>query len=187
MLLTVVAAWFVLRSRVKQRYLIDFLASVPVAVPGVVMGLSLVWFYLTFRVGIYGTIWILLLAYVARFLPYGMRLGYTSLSQVHPELEEAGRVHGGTWLRTMKDITLPLLTPGVAAGVIYVMVRAFKELSASIMLLSYGNEVFSVATFDLWDNGDVGQLAAYGVVAVLLLGLVVGAVYRTGQKYGFNL
>jgi hypothetical protein len=96
--------------------------------PGLVLGVSIMIFYLTFDVGIYGTFWIILLAYVTRFLPYGLRYSTSSMLQIHKDLEESAGMSGASWLTVFRRVVLPLLKPGLIAGWIYVMIVSIRDL-----------------------------------------------------------
>jgi iron(III) transport system permease protein len=184
MIVSSLIAWMVIRTKVRFRSAVDFLAFLPVAIPGVVVGISLIWVYLTLPIPIYATRWILLVAYFTRFIPYGVRLSYVGQSQIHPELEEASATSGGSWFQTFRRITLPLLAPTMFAGVAYILVRAFRELPASILLAHSGSEVFSVAIYSLWEVGALPRLAALGIVAVVVLVVAILVVRKiTGHYY----
>lgn len=100
MLLTSIICWITIRTKIQGRWLLDVLASLPLVFPGIVLGLSLMVFYLNFDIGIYATLWIMLMAYVIKFLPYGMRYNATSMVQIHKELEESAAMSGASWLMT---------------------------------------------------------------------------------------
>jgi iron(III) transport system permease protein len=116
MLLTAVVSWIVLKARVPGRWLLEGLASVPVAVPGIVLGLALLIASLALGGALYGTIWILLVAYVTRFLPYGMRANGAAMLQIGRELEEEAALGGASWRQTFRLVVIPLLRPGLIAG-----------------------------------------------------------------------
>ena len=173
MLLTAMASWIVVRSRLPGRKLLDSLTFIPIAIPGIVVGLALIWVYLTIRVGVYGTMWILLIAYCTKYLPYGMRICYSSMAQIHKELEEASEVSGGSWGETFFRVTLPLLIPGFVSGWIWVMIHSFRELSTSLLLYSHNSEVVAVLIFSMWEHGEYPVLSALAVVLIATLGLVI--------------
>ena len=184
MLLAAVMSWIVVRSRVPGRWLIDNLASLPLVFPGLVLGLAIMVCYLTLDIGIYGTLWILLIAYVTRFLPYGMRYSSASMLQIHKELEESAAMSGASFGMAFRRVVLPLLKPGLLAGWIYVLIVSIRELSSSILLYSPGSEVVSVMIWELWQNGQYVELSALGVMLiVLLLGLVMLA-QLAGKRLG---
>ncbi|MGE3149805.1 MAG: ABC transporter permease [Pseudorhodoplanes sp.] len=173
MALAVMISWFQIRSKYRFRKVLDLIAFLPVAIPGLVVGLSLMWLYLTIKVPIYGTLWILGLAFVTRFLPYGVRLTYSGFAQLHHELEEAAQVSKSGWFKALYTISVPLLMPTLMVGIIYLILRAFRELSASLLLTSFGNEPYSVVAYHMWDGGEVGKAAAYGVIAMIVMTTIV--------------
>jgi len=184
MLLTSVVCWIVVKTRLPGRWLLDNIASLPLVFPGLVLGLAVMVFYLNFNIGTYGTLWIMLVVYVTRFMPYGMRYNSTSMLQIHKELEESAQMSGADWFTTFRRILLPLLKPGLLAGWIYVFIVSIRELSASILLYSPGNEVVSIVIWELWENGQFVELSALGVVFILaLLALVMLAQYM-GRRFG---
>ncbi len=184
MLMTSVLAWTTVRARVRGRWLLDHLTSLPLIFPGIVMGVALIWVYLTLPVPIYGTVWILLIAYVTRYLPYGMRTASAALLQIHRELEEAAETSGASWGQTFVRIVLPLLQPALLAGWIYVVIVSIRELSSSILLWGPGAEVLSVYIFDLWNTGHAQELSALGLMLVVFL-FILATISRTiSQRSG---
>ncbi len=184
--LTVVLAWLVVRSQRWLARLVDAVVFVPIAFPGLVLGLSLMWVYLTFPIGVYGTIWILLIAYVTKYAPYGMRFSYSSMIQVQRELEEASEVHGASWWQTIRRVTVPLIVPGLSAGWIYVMIYSFRETSSSMLLFSSGSEVVSPIVFELWTNGQIGPAAAMAETILVVLAILVTIGRRVASRYSLE-
>ena len=173
MLVSAVISWIVVRTRLPGRWMLDNLASLPLVFPGLVLGLAIMVCYLTLDIGVYGTLWIMFIAYVTRFLPYGMRYSSGSMLQIHKELEESAAMSGATWGLTFRRVVLPLLKPGLLAGFIYVMIVSIRELSSSILLYSPGTEVVSIMIWELWQNGQYVELSALGVMLIVLLFLLV--------------
>ncbi len=186
MALMAIAAWLVVRSKTPGRQLVDQLAFVPLVIPGLVLGLALSFVYLRSPIPIYGTLFILLIAYVTRYMPYGMRYAVTSMHQISAELEESAQVSGASWWQTFRRVLLPLLSPGLLAGWVYILVVSFRELSSSILLYSPGNEVLSILIFEQFENGQFTVLAALGVVMVLTLVVLVSIAYKLGAKVGLR-
>jgi iron(III) transport system permease protein len=181
-----IAAWIVVRSNVPGRKILDLLSFAPLVIPGLVLGISLQFVYLRSPVAIYGTIWILLIAYCTRYMPYGMRYAVTSMQQISSELEESAAVSGATWWQVFRRVLLPLLMPGLLAGWIYIFVVSFRELSSSILLYSSGNEVLSILIWEQFENGKFTILAALGVAMVVTLMVLVSIAYRLGAKVGLQ-
>lgn len=184
MLLTSVICWIVVRTKMRGRWLLDNLASLPLVFPGLVLGLSIMITYLTLGGGIYGTLWILVIAYVTKFLPYGMRYNTTSMMQIHKELEESAAMSGASWSITFRRIILPLLKPGLLAGWIYVVIVSMRELSSSILLYSPGSEVVSILIWEFWQNGQYVELSAFGVMLIMALFCFVLLAQAIGRRYG---
>jgi iron(III) transport system permease protein len=184
MLLTSVIAWITIKTKLPGRALLDNITFVPIAIPGIVLGVSLIWVYLTLPIPIYGTIWILLLAYLTKFMPYGIRAASASMIQINKELEEASLTAGGTWFQTFRKVILPLLMPGFTAGWIYISIIALRELSTSILLYSYNSTVLSIMAFDLWEGGQYTYVCALGVLMVLLLITMAFTARTVGAKVG---
>jgi len=186
MLVTSVICWIVVKTKLPGRWLLDNIASLPMVFPGLVLGLSIMIFYLYFDIGVYGTMWIMFIAYVTRFMPYGLRYNTTSMLQIHKELEESAAMSGASWGATFRRIVLPLLKPGLLAGWIYVMIVSIRELSASILLYSPGTEVISIMIWELWENGQYVELSALGVLFILMLFLLVMVAQWVGSKFGIK-
>jgi len=184
MALTAVIAWLVLRTKIPGRWLLDNIASLPMVMPGLVIGLAIMICYLALGGGIYGTIWILLIAYMTRFLPYGMRFNAASLLQLHKELEESAQLSGADWLTTFRRVVLPLLKPGLIAGWIYIVIVSVRELSSSVLLYSPDSQVLSVVLWELWQNGQYVQLSALGVMMMAALFVFVLAAHLFGRRFG---
>jgi iron(III) transport system permease protein len=186
MMLSAIIGWLVLRTRIPGRWLLDNIASLPMVMPGLVIGLGLMVTYLALGGGLYGTIWILLIAYMTRFLPYGMRFNTASLLQLHKELEESAQLSGASWLTTFRRIVLPLLKPGLIAGWIYIVIVSIRELSSSVLLYSPDSEVVSVVLWEMWQNGQYVQLSALGVMLIAALFVFVLAAQAFGRRFGLN-
>jgi iron(III) transport system permease protein len=184
MLLSAVISWIVVRGKVRGRWLLDNLASLPLVFPGLVLGLAIMVCYLTIDIGVYGTLWIIFIAYVTRFLPYGMRYNSTSMLQIHKELEESAAMSGASWGMTFRRIVLPLLQPGLLAGFIYVTIVSIRELSSSILLYSPGTEVVSIMIWELWQNGQYVELSALGVMMILALFCLVMLAQLVSRRFG---
>ncbi len=186
MLVSAVISWIVVRTRLRGRWMLDNLASLPLVFPGLVLGLAIMVCYLTLDIGVYGTLWIMFIAYVTRFLPYGMRYSSGSMLQIHKELEESAAMSGATWGLTFRRVVLPLLKPGLLAGFIYVMIVSIRELSSSILLYSPGTEVVSIMIWELWQNGQYVELSALGVMLIVALFVLVLLAQLIGKRFGIS-
>lgn len=186
--LTFLAAWLVVRRQERVRWVIDFIVSLPLVFPGIVLGIAILVQFLYLRwLPIYGTLWILVFAFLIRFMPYGMRFCYSGILSIHRELEESARVSGAGTFKILWAVVLPLTMPAVVAVWLYVFLHTIRDLSIAILLSGPRNQVVSVVILDLWDNGEVPELAALSVLlalAVTLLGLVF---MRLSRRYQFNV
>jgi iron(III) transport system permease protein len=185
MLMCAVASWLVVRTRVRGRWLIDNLAFLPLTIPGLVLGVALLAIYLrTPWLPVYGTLWILFLAYLTRYLPYGMRYSSTSMFQIGRELEESAQMSGAGWFQLFRRIVLPLLMPGFVAGWIYILIVSLRELGSSVLLYSPGREVLSIAIWEMNSNGQLTELSALGIMMVGGLVVLVAIAYKLGARIG---
>lgn len=186
MALMSVAAWISVRSTIPGRGIVEQLSFVPLVIPGIVLGVSISFVYLRFPFPVYGTLLILLIAYCTKYMPYGMRYASTSMTQISSELEESAQVSGAGWWTSFRRILLPLLSPGLLAGFIYILVVSFRELSSSLLLYSPGNEVLSILIWEQFENGSFNVLAAIGVLMVVALVVMVTIAYKLGAKVGLR-
>jgi iron(III) transport system permease protein len=187
-LLCAVVSYTTIKTRIRGRALLDGLATVPIAVPSIVMGVGILYFYLAapLPVHLYGTLAILVVAFVTIGMPYGMRYLAPGMAQIKDELEEAATASGASFLQTFRRIYLPLLMPSLLASFLYTMIVAFREISAAIFLYSRGSEVVSVTIFDLWSNGSYPVVAALGTLMVAFLTAVVALVRVLGGRVGIG-
>jgi iron(III) transport system permease protein len=145
---------------------------------------SLLVLYLTLPIPIYGTLWLLFIAYMTRYLPYGIRAAAASMIQISKELEEASVASGASWLQTFYKVLLPLLMPGFIAGWVYIAIVSLRELSTSILLYTQDSIVLSILIFDMWESGLYNTVSALGVLMVVFLMLVTWAARKVGARIG---
>jgi len=162
------------RTEVAGRGAIDLIATLPVAIPGLVIGVAYLWAWIGIPGGLYGTIWILALAFIARFMPDTVKALSTSFLQIHRELEEAAWVCGRGMLSTLGTIVLPLARPGVIASMTLLFVLAIRELGSSLFLYTSNTMVMSVLLLDYYEGGNIGKTAAFSLVQTVLLGVLIG-------------
>jgi iron(III) transport system permease protein len=172
MLLAAVISWIVIRSRLPGRRILDFLAFAPIAIPGIVLGMALVFLYLSLPIPIYGTLWILLVAFITKYMPWATRNTNSALLQIHKELEEASEVSGASWLQTFRRVLAPLLVPAFASGFLYIFSHIVREVSMVILLYSPTSNVLAVIIWELWQAGTIAEVGAVSVMLVLLLAMV---------------
>jgi len=180
--LSLITAWVSLKSRAPGRKIVDVLSFLPLAMPGVLIATALIFVYLWVKIiPIYGTIWIIAVAYLTIFLSFGSRAMNAVVSQLHPELEEAARINGAGWLRTMRRIVVPLTLPALGAVWIWVFAHCLRELTAALMLQGANNATLPALLFTYWSGGETAKAAAVGVW--LALGLLAALVaWQVGQR-----
>jgi iron(III) transport system permease protein len=173
-LLGIVIAYAIRRLRVRGGGVLDYIAMFPIAVPGIVFGTGIFWTYL--MTPAYGTIWILVIAFVASYIPFAYRMVDTSIIQIDKVLEEASAVCGASHWRTASQITFKLIRPGILSAWILVFIFSVREISAAILLASPSNKVLSVMSWDYLEFGNVQNAAIIGILQTLILiaGIIVG-------------
>ncbi|HEU0239808.1 MAG TPA: iron ABC transporter permease [Micromonosporaceae bacterium] len=186
--LSAVVAYITVKSKVRGRGILDGLATIPIAVPSVIMGVGILFWYLVapIPVHLYGTLTILTIAFVTITLPYGMRYLSPGMAQIKDELEEAATASGASWLQSFRRVFIPLLMPSLLAAFIYTMIVAFREISAAIFLYTSNTEVVSVQVYDLYANGSYTVVAALGVVMVVFLSVLAAAVRLISRRVGIK-
>jgi iron(III) transport system permease protein len=179
-LLGAVIGWIDLRTLIPGRKLLDYAALIPLGLPGIVVAVALIQFWLAMPLALYGTLAILLLAYVGRYIPLGVRAANTSLRQVDPSLEESAQILGASWATTMREVTLPLIRPGLFAGWLLVFVPVIQELSASILLFSSSSITLAVAVYNLYETGYIEPVAALAIINMIIIGIAILIANRLG-------
>jgi iron(III) transport system permease protein len=166
------------RIRLPGSRLLDVLTMIPMGFPGIVLAVGLLHAWITPPFVLYGTIWILFVAYITRYLPLGVRSVSATLKQIHPELEESSLASGANWFTTFRRVTLPLLKPGIAAGWALLFVAFTRELSASILLYSPRLEVLSVVIYDMYGEGNFRLLSALTMLQIVIAVAVLALAKR---------
>ncbi len=163
----------VTRTRSPGRHAIDAISTIPVAIPGLVIGVAYLWAWISLPGGLYGTLSILALAFVARFIPDTVKALSTSLMQIHRELEEASWICGRGPLGTILAVVLPLARPGVIAAATLLFTLSIRELGSSLFLFSSDTMLMSVHLLNVYDGGNLGITAAFSLVQIVLLGVLI--------------
>jgi iron(III) transport system permease protein len=179
-LLGAVIGWIDLRTKIPGRKLLDYFSLIPLGLPGIVVAVALIQFWLAMPVALYGTLAILLLAYVGRYIPLGVRSANAALRQIDPSLEESAQILGASWLTTMREVTLPLIRPGLFAGWLLVFVPVIQELSASILLFSSSSITLAVAIYNLYETGYIEPVAALAMVNMVIIGAAIWLANKIG-------
>jgi iron(III) transport system permease protein len=172
-LLALVVGYVSSRRVVTGHRILGFLATAPVAIPGIVLGVGLFLAYTRPPIVLYGTLWILLLAFLTIELPAGYQQVQAAFRGLHPELEEASRIFGATRLKSLWQITAPLLRASVVATWCFIFIGVIRELSATIMLTTANTKVVSVIIYDLNESGDLGAISVLGITLLLITFAVV--------------
>jgi iron(III) transport system permease protein len=181
--LVTAVGYFSLRKTVWGHRGLSFLATAPVAIPGIVLAVGLFLSYTRPPLVLYGTLWIIFLAYLTKELPVGYQQISASLKAVHPELEDASRIFGATRLRALFDITAPLIRNGVIATWIFIFIGSIRELSATIILFTARTKTISVTMFDLRESNDWGPIAVLSTSMLLITFAMIAIIYRlTGRR-----
>ncbi len=168
-------AHIVHRSRLRGRKMLDLMSYLPVSVPGIALGLALLWGYLATPglSQLYGTHWILLIAYMTVTLPFAVRTVSAAMLQIDPELEEASRMHGAGLLRTWWHVLVPLMRPGLVGAWTLLFILVVREVGASVLLYTSDSVVLSVLVIDHWNSGVLGLVAAMSCYMIAVIGAAV--------------
>ncbi len=175
-----VLAYVVFRTKLTGRRTLEFIAMSPLAIPALLMGMGIAWVWLSMPIPLYGTLAILVIAYVARFSPHGFRGMASSIQAVHRDLEDSAFVCGASRVRAAAQTTFRLIRPGVVSTALLLMLLAMRELSASLFLFTSDTVVVSIQVFNTWDSGRIDRAAAMSLLYSLLL-LVVTLLSRAGS------
>ena len=173
MALAALTAYITVKTRLRGRGFLEALTFLPWAFPSAALAIGLLWAYVRVPLPVYGTVWIILIGYVTRFLPYGLRSLTSTIVQIHRELEEASRAAGGGFGTTLRRIVFPLLRPGLIAGWILLATIFMREFSLSLFLYSPASEPVGPLLYFLWLDGLTGPLAALGMLVSAVSALLV--------------
>jgi iron(III) transport system permease protein len=176
-----IMAWVVERTTLPGRNILSFLNTSAMSFPAVALALGLIICFSSPPLPLYGTLWIFLVGYMVKGFPISFLFIKSSLKQISPELEEASRILGGSWLRSVKDITAPLIKVGLFSSFLIIFITKFRDLPTSILLYTGGNEVIGVTIFQLVDE------AYFGVAAALSSGILLfnlGIVFISNRMAG---
>ena len=179
--LTFFAGWLAVR-RAPGGWLIERLTTIPLVFPGLVLGVAVMQLFLRVPIPLYGTIGILIWAFVINYLPYGMRYSSSGMLQIHRELEEAAAICGASALTRLRRIVAPLLAPALMAGWLFIFLMATRVLSLAILLAGPRSQTMAVAMFDLWGNGQGTELAALGLMWSMLMAAIAVVFYVLARR-----
>lgn len=177
-------AWIISRTSLRGRRFLEYLVLLPISIPGIAFAIGVAFFWLRFGFGIYGTMWIIVLAFLGKYVSYAVRTISSSLLQVHPELEECARVSGYGRLKTLWKITLPLVRPSIVSSWIMLYSIFLTELSMVTILHTTETRTFSILTFNTWYNGQFSLVASLSLLQLIIGVLVMFFVHTTTGGVG---
>jgi iron(III) transport system permease protein len=177
-----VLAWIIYRSRMPGRGPMEFLIMVPSAVPRLVFGLGLLWAWINIPIPIYGTLWLLGIAYFTVFMPLGLRTIAGVVLQVDQSLEECARVCGASWGYQMRTVTLPLLRPGLVAAWLLIFIASVRELGVSIFLMGPNSKVIAPAIVNSWLSSSSELSAAMALLQTVMVFIAVAIMFRVARR-----
>jgi iron(III) transport system permease protein len=186
MLIASVTAWVTTKTKSAGRGLIEALTFIPWAFPGTALAIGLLWTYVYVPLPIYGTLWILLIAYITRFLPYGLRAMTSTVVQIHGDLPEASMACGAGFVTTFRRVLLPLLRPGFIAGWIILATIYLREFSTSIFLYSPGSEPLGPLLYHFYVDGNLGPMCSLALIVsavCITLILIARRIGRVGNQF----
>jgi iron(III) transport system permease protein len=180
--LTFLAAWLAVR-RAPGAWVVERLATIPLVFPGLILGIAVMQLFLHLPIPLYGTLGILIWAFVINYLPYGMRYSAAGMLQIHRELEESAEMCGASAFMRLRRIVAPLLAPALLAGWLFIFLMAARVLSLAILLSGPRSQTMAVTLFDLWTNGQGTELAALGLIWSMLMAMIAAVFYLLARRY----
>ena len=178
--LSIFVSYVIVKVRSKASGFLESLSFLSFSFPGIVIGVGFMWFFV--QTPLYGTIWALLIGYIATYLPYGVRPLSSAFVQIHDHLEESSRICGASAFYTMRRIVIPLLVPGIVSGWILMATMFVRELSLSVVLSRPGSEVLAVQILRFAEDGLWGKLSALGIIMIFMSSALVVLVTLLGKK-----
>jgi iron(III) transport system permease protein len=172
-LIAALIAYVTNRRLLRGARALTFFALAPLVIPGIVLAVGLFIAYTRPPLILYGTIWILFVAYLTKEMPIGFSQADTTFKSIHPELEDASTILGANRLWALKDVTAPLAKSGLIAAWCFIFIGVIRELSASILLFTPTSKVVSVVIFDLKEEGQIGVIAVLGILLLMVSFLVI--------------
>jgi iron(III) transport system permease protein len=177
-----VLTWIIYRSKLRGRSAIEYVIMFPQAVPRLIFGLGLLWAWINIPIPIYGTLWLLGIAYFTVFLPLGLRTLAGVVLQIDRSLEECARVCGASWTHQMRTVSLPLLRPGIAAAWLLIFIASIRELGASVFLMGPRSKVISPAIINAWLSSSSELSAAMAMILTATVFVAVIILFAVARK-----
>ena len=181
-LLTGLLAWMIQRSRLPGRGVLEYLVMFPQAVPRLVFAFGMMWAWLVFPIPIYGTLWLLLIAYLTVFLPLGLRTISGVILQIDRSLEESAQMCGATWGYRLRTVTMPLLKPGLVAAWLLLFIASVRELGASILLIGPKSKVITPAIVESWFSTSTELTAAMALLQTLAVAVALAIMFAVARR-----
>ena len=177
-------AWLIYRSRLPGSGLIEYIVMFPQAVPRLVFAFGLMWAWLVFPIPIYGTLWLLLIAYLTVFLPLGVRTIAGVMLQIDKSLEECAQMCGASWTFRMRTVTIPLLGPGLIAAWLLLFIASVRELGASILLMGPHSKVITPSIVESWFATSSELTAAMALIQTLVVAVAMIVLVAVTRRVG---
>ncbi len=177
-----ILAWIIYRSTMPGRVLMEYVVMIPAAVPRLVFGLGLLWAWINIPIPIYGTLWLLGIAYFTVFLPLGLRTIAGVVLQIDKSLEECARVCGASWTYQMRTVTLPLLKPGLIAAWLLIFIASVRELGVSVFLMGPHSKVIAPSIVNSWLSASSELSAAMALLQTVMVFIAVAIMFRVARK-----
>jgi iron(III) transport system permease protein len=183
---TALCAWLAVRRR-PGAWLLDQIATAPLIFPAIVMSVAFLQVFVNLPIPLYGTLTSVIIASTVRFLPYGMRYAYAGVLQIHEDLEDAAKTSGAGPGLIFVRVVLPLIAAALVSCWLFVFLLAAQNVALPLMLVGPGTEIVAVTLFDLWQNGQVTELAAMGVLWLAFMSLVGAGFYWVTRRYRLSV
>ena len=180
-------AWLIYRSRLPGAGLIEYVVMFPQAVPRLVFAFGMMWAWLVFPIPIYGTLWLLLIAYLTVFLPLGVRTIAGVMLQVDKSLEECAQMCGASWAFRMRTVSIPLLVPGLVAAWLLLFIASVRELGASILLMGPHSKVITPAIVESWFGTASELTATLALIQTLVVAAAVAVLVVVTRRVSTHL
>ena len=177
-----ILTWIIYRSKLSGRVAVEYVLMFPQAVPRLIFGLGLLWAWINIPIPIYGTLWLLGIAYFTVFLPLGLRTMAGVVLQIDRSLEECARVCGASWMHQMRTVSLPLLRPGIAAAWLLIFIASIRELGASVFLVGPQSKVISPSIINAWLSSSSELSAAMAMVLTATVFVAVVMLFSVARK-----
>jgi iron(III) transport system permease protein len=175
-------SWIIYRSRLPGAGVIEYVVMFPQAVPRLVFAFGMLWAWLVFPIPIYGTLWLLLIAYLTVFLPLGIRTISGVMLQIDRTLEESAQMCGASWGYRLRTVTMPLLRPGLIAAALLLFIASVRELGASILLMGPKAKVITPAIVESWFSTSTELTAAMALLQTLAVGLALALLFAVARR-----